>query len=293
VSIKNILLILLVILIGAEAILLSLLTEIRWVLVLSAAAIAYGFLSTIVAARKLFFLASASPHSALLAVVLAIPLARLSPIGDEYSWAVIIGTLLVYAIGYAIHRGVDPDTATATFVALTASLSVISIYFVLTNFPLEADIMDIIVGDPLLAGWNETLYALVVAGLTAIAVTMTYREQVCLGIDRDSVKLSGIRTAYYDALTFALLAVTTVALIKIVGFVLEHVLLLLPAAISSSVSNSSRESILISVTSSLSASLVGLYLSTLVNLAPAGVTGLVLMLIYVMALAAKRRRVTL
>ncbi|RLE93115.1 MAG: metal ABC transporter permease [Thermoprotei archaeon] len=287
---KKILVTALVLTLIVEAIILAEISELKWVLVLMAAATAYGFLSSIIAARRLYFLASASPHSALLAVVLAIPLARVLGFGDEYFWAVIIGTCLVYTIGYAIHRGIDPDTATATFVAFTASLSVVAIYFVLTSFPVETNIMDIIIGDPLLAEWSDAFYATAVATITALSVLITYREQICLGIDRDSVRLSGIRTAFYDALVFTLLALATVALIKIVGFVLEHVLLLLPAAISSTTAVSSRESVFISVVSSIAASLVGLYFSIIANLSPAGVTGLVLMVIYVLALVARRKR---
>ncbi len=263
--------------------------EPRWVIVMISAAITYGGLSSIVAARRLYFLASASPHAALLAAVLGIPLSRLLGLGSDYLWALAVGIVLVYGVGYAIHRGVDPDTATATFVALTASASVLAIYYVLTNYPLETDISAIIIGDPLLARWIDSIASLAIASITFLAVLLTYRENIAIGLDADSVKLAGVRTSYYNLLVFTLIAVTMVGLIRIVGFVLEHVLVLLPATIASTIASSSKQAFFISIVSSILSALAGLYIAVELNLSPAGTTGIILFALYIVALIARRR----
>ncbi len=262
--------------------------EARWVVVMVSAAIAYGFLSPVIAARRLYFLAGASPHAALLAAVAAIPLASSLGLGI-YAWSMLVGLGLIYIIGYMVYRGMDPDTSTAVFVAFAASASVLAIYYVLTRYPRETDIMAIVVGDPLLAGWREALYAVLVALASAAVFALTYREQVCIGVERDSVRLTGIRVALYDFATFTMLAVTTVLLIRIVGFVLEHVLILLPAAIASTAALGAMRSLVISVNVSLAASLLGLWLATWLDLAPAGVTGILLLAAYLAVLALRRR----
>ena len=259
-----------------------------WVAVMVSAAVAYGIMSSIVAARRLYFLAGASAHSALLAAVLALPLANSVGLLSERAWAVLVGLLLTYSVGYMIHRGIDPDVATSIFVAATASASALAIYYVLTRFPVEAELWAIMVGDPLLSSCSEAFYALGVAGLTASAVVLTYREQVYIGLDREFARLSGIRTWAYDLLVFTLLGLITVSLIKIVGFVLEHVLLLLPSAIATRLSRSSRAVLLASLSVSLAASLLGLYLSVLVNLSPAGLVGLVLLAAYLTCMILRR-----
>ena len=259
-----------------------------WVAVMVSAAVAYGTMSSIVAARRLYFLAGASAHSALLAAVLALPLANLVGLLSERAWAVLVGLALTYSVGYMIHRGMDPDVATSIFVAATASASALAIYYVLTRFPLEAELWAIMVGDPLLSSPSEAFYALGVAGLTASAVVLTYREQVYIGLDREFARLSGIRTWAYDLLVFTLLGLITVSLIKVVGFVLEHVLLLLPSAIATRLSRSSRAVLLASLSVSLAASLSGLYLSVLANLSPAGLVGLVLLAAYLACMAVGR-----
>ena len=261
----------------------------RWVAVMVSAALAYGFLSSIVAARRLYFLAGASAHSALLAAVLALPLTAITGLLSEQGWALIVGLILMYAVGYLIYRGVEPDTATAVFVAATASASVLAIYYVLTRFPVEVELWAIIVGDPLLASKEEAIFALSVAAITVLTTLLTYREQVYVGIDREFARLTGLRVWAYDLLTFTLLALTTVGLIKVVGFVLEHVLLLLPSAIGVRLSRSSRGVLAISACSSLSASLAGLCLAILLDQSPAGVVGLILLSAYVASLLAVRR----
>ncbi|RLI12973.1 hypothetical protein DRO33_01915 [Candidatus Bathyarchaeota archaeon] len=199
-----------------------------------------------------------------------------------------MGLALTYAVGYMIHRGVDPDTATGIFVAATASASVLAIYYVLTRFPMQVELWAIVVGDPLLASQREAWFALAIAGLTSTAILLTYREQVYVGIDREFVRLSGVRTWAYDLLAFTLLALTTVGLIKVVGFVLEHALLLLPSAIAIRISRSSEDVLMMSVSVSLLASLAGLHLAVLMDQSPAGVVGLLLLMAYLAALALRR-----
>ncbi|RLI09191.1 metal ABC transporter permease [Candidatus Bathyarchaeota archaeon] len=259
-----------------------------WVAVMVSAAVAYGVMSSVVAARRLYFLAGASAHSALLAVVLALPLAELLGLMSERPWALLMGLLLTYSVGYMIHRGVDPDVATSVFVAATASASSLAIYYVLTRFPREAELWAIIVGDPLLSSWRDALYALGIAGLTASAMILTYREQVYIGLDREFMRLSGVRTWAYDLLVFTCLALVTVSLIKVVGFVLEHVLLLLPSAIALRIARSSRTVLFVSISVSLTASILGLYLAVLVDLSPAGLVGLILLSAYSASFLLKR-----
>lgn len=281
-------LVILVVILPTAAFYLSVAFDPKWVAVVISAALAYGFMSPIVAARRLYFLAGASAHSALLAAVLAIPLAAWASVLTEPEWALLVGLMLMYVVGYMVHRGIDPDTATAVFVAATASASVLAIYYVLTRFPMRAELWAIIVGDPLLASWTDAWYALLVASTTALAVLLTYREQIYAGLDREFVALSGARLWLYDWLTFTFLALTTVALIRIVGFVLEHVLLLLPAAIATRLAKSSRGVLITSISVSISAALLGLYLAIISDQSPAGLIGGVLLIAYLLALTIRR-----
>ncbi len=250
----------------------------KWTVVIASASLAFGLLSPVVYARRLYFLSVASSHIALLAVVLSIPLSRF--ILNEYAWSILIGLILMYSAGYAIYRGVNPDVATAIFVSLTASLSVIVMYFVLISFPIETNLWSIILGDPLLVSIMDVFYSVIVSIFILISVILTYREQVYIGIERDQALISGINIKLYEFLFYTMLAVTTIAMLRIVGFVLQHVLILLPSAISVLASKNSRDFLITSAFVSVLSGLVGLNLSVFLNLAPSGVIGLLMFAIY-------------
>lgn len=255
-----------------------------WVVILASSAVAYGALSTLVAARRLYFLAGASPHAALFAVILSLPLSAALGMGTEIIWSIVIGVLLIHIAGYAIHRGIDSDIATSVFVASTASGSVLAGYYVLTRYPVEFDIASLIIGDPLLTSLNDIIFASIIASVTFLGVYLTYREQISLGIDRDSAYLSGMSVKVYDLLIFTLLGVVAIGMLRIVGYILEHILILLPSSIALTTAKTMNEALEISIVTALTASLIGLHTGIIFNLSPAGLTGLILLIYYVISL---------
>ncbi len=280
----NVLLIILMIIYGF---LLSLTYSPVWVTVMFSTAIAFGSISSVLAARRLFFLGGASPHSSLMAVALAIPLAYM--VGRSYvAWSLLIGILLIYVAGYSIYRGVDPDIATAVFVSFTASGGVLAAYYALTNYPLGFDLASLVIGDPVLATMDDAVLAAATAIITFTAVILTYREQISLGIDRESANLSGIRVALYDYTVFTVLGLTTIVFIRIAGYILEHVLVLLPASIAVYRARGSMEALENSIMVALASSLLGLHTGIILNLSPSGLTGFYLLVYYLIALAGRR-----
>ncbi len=261
--------------------LITLLMYPKWEIVILSASVIYGALSAVIAARRLYFLSASASHTALLAVTIAIPLSKL--VLNEYAWAVVVGLAMMYAVGYCIHRGTDPDVATAVFVSLSASLSVVAMYVVLTQYSMSYDLWAIVLGDPLLVSWRSSIYIALVAVITLSAVVLTYREQICIGLERDCAYLSGISVGIYDFVLYTLLGIATVAMIKIVGFVLQHVLILLPSAIAMNIAKDSKSMLYISVLVSILLGSLGLQLAVLTNQAPSGVIGLLMFIAFVAA----------
>ncbi|WP_228546776.1 metal ABC transporter permease [Hyperthermus butylicus] len=256
---------------------------------MAAASLAFSAMSVIVAARRLYFLAGASPHSALLAATIAIPLAY-SVGGDPYLYAVPLSVLLVYIAGYIIYRGVDPDIATSILVALSASGSVTAVYYVKTAFPVSYDVSAIVFGDPLLVTKRETYMAVATAVLALALTLLTYVENVYLGVDRDSARITGLRVWLYDLLFFTLLGVVVAVMVKVVGFILEHVFMLLPGAAASVSAGSARRALLLSLVLSFTAMGLGAGLSLATGLSPSGASGFAMLGLYVVAVLAGRGR---
>jgi ABC-type Mn2+/Zn2+ transport system permease subunit len=84
----------------------------------------------------------------------------------------------------------------------------------------------------------------------------------------------------YDLAFYTVLGISTVAMLKVVGFVLQHVLILLPCAIAMKFARGSKGLIVYSVLISVIASIVGLTISLALNLSPSGVIGLVMFTFY-------------
>jgi len=251
------------------------------------AALGLGGLGVLVAARRLYFLAGAAPHAALFAALLAVP-AAFSLGGSITLWILLISILLTYIVGYAVHRGADPDTVTSVFVSMMASLSVVMAYLVVSRYPLGVDLAALVFGDPLLASHVEAVEALAAAAVTLTLVLLTYREQVYLGVDVDAARLAGLRTWLYDLIFYTMLGIGLGLTIRSVGFVLEHVMILVPGALAT-YAPSSRDALLYAVSASLFAGAAGLALGVLLDVSPAGMAGLVLFLFYLAAYLASEK----
>ncbi|ADM28404.1 ABC-3 protein [Ignisphaera aggregans DSM 17230] len=266
-------------------------TPIVWLLIFILSATIYGVLSPLIAARRFYFLATEGPHTALFAIAISIVLSRSIGIFNEFIWSIIISMILIYIVGYAIEKGVDPDIATSAMVALSSSGSVIALYHVLTRYSVSYNLWSIILGDPLLSTWNDVYLLGAVCIIAMLIAIATYSVNVYMGIDREYVKIGLSRPWIYSYALYTIVAIASVALLKIVGFVLEHVLILLPAQIAMTISESSYMVLIISIFIALLSSLLGLKISIDMNLAPSGAIGIIVLFIYLLVYILKRLKV--
>ncbi len=257
--------------------------DVRWLLLMLGAGIVFGLLSPVVTARRMMFLAAAMPHSALLAAVIGIPLYASYGL-DPGVWAVIIGTPLPLIIYLLERRGVDEEVATSVYVAGTASASVALIYYVLTRYPMKASLWSYILGDPLLSSWGDVRLSLAITILVLVVLTPFLREQILLGVDRDFAVSSGIRSAFYDVSFLLLLSLSTIGFMKTVGYVLEHVLILLPSSIALLLARSGKQVVLYSFSLAVVSAVAGLFTGLYLNLQVSASVGFVLLALYVLAL---------
>lgn len=249
-----------------------------------------GVVSPLIAARRLYFLAAEVSHIALLAATLSIILTNVTIVKSETFWVIAIGMVMVYSVGIVIYRGVDPDVATSVITALSVSSSVIAMYLALTKFRTSYSLWSLILGDPLLIT-RKDLYMLMGLAITVVVISLSiYKVIIYVGIDRDSAILTFGNIYVHEFLFFTVLGLTSLTLIRIVGYVLEHVLLLLPALITMNVVEGGRRIIFASTCFSLISSLLGFSLAIRLNLAPAGAVGFIALATYVISIALKRLR---
>lgn len=260
-----------------------------WMAVLMGAALTYGIVGPSLSARNLFFLAGSIPHSALLATSLGLYLS-LATKGGYLIWSILSNIVLIFIVGYIIHKGADPNKITSIFIGTTASLTVVVIYYVTNHFYVMRDIESLLVGDPLLSTAQDAAITLLIFVVTALYFLLTYRENIYIGIMGIEARLAGLKVYLYDLLFYTILAVSSVSLMKEVGFILTHVYILIPSAVSSIFAKSSKEAAYLSLTISSYSALLGLALGIILNLSPSGATGLIMIFIYAIVYIFSRRR---
>ncbi len=252
-----------------------------WSLTIFFSSILYGALSPLISARRIYFLAAEAPHISLLSITLGIILSNIFSTLNEFSWALLLSVTLLYLIGFAIRRGLDPDIATSAAIAFTASGSVITTSYVLSKYGVRYNLWSIVLGDPLLTTARD-LYILACLSLIMLcAILYIFRISIYIGIDMSYVKLHGVRLLFYDLILFTVIGIASVALLKIVGFILEHILLLLPSIIAMNFAEGSNKVFAISILLSIFMGMMGLALSIHLNIAPAGSIGLTAFLLYI------------
>ncbi|MEM1619752.1 MAG: metal ABC transporter permease [Fervidicoccaceae archaeon] len=262
--------------------------SLSWLAATIGACLAFGSLSPLLVARRMLFLGGALPHAALLASAVG----YISSIALDFNYfaaAAIAGALMSAAIGLAASRSADPDRVVAASIGLTASLGVLTTYYVASEYPGTLRVSTLLLGDPLLAGEAEALGALVFSMVVMISVSLIYKEVLLIGLQPNEAELTGLRARLYDAFFYCLLGLAVVTMLRIVGYVMTHVLLLIPGSAGASASSSSRGALAASVAFSMSSAALSLFASSLLDVSPNAVAGLVLLAIYV-AIASRGRR---
>jgi len=199
-----------------------------------------------------------------------------------------VGLSIIYVVGFAIHKGFDPDVVTSIAIGATVSGSVMAMYFALTRYRTSYSLWSLILGDPLLATQRD-VYALATMAIVVVVLTLAiYKVVIYLGIDRDSAYLVFRNVHIYDFLFFTVVGLTSIAVIKIVGFVLEHVLLLLPALTAMNVVEGGRNVLVTSIVVAISSTLIGFSTAMVLNIAPASAVGFTILSMYIVTKALQR-----
>lgn len=264
--------------------------RIEILLVALLSAIVFGSISPLVAARRLYFLAVEASHIALSAATFSIVLANTTPINHEVFWAIALGLLAIYVMGFAIHKGMSPDIVTSIATAASISGSVIAIHLILTRYRISYSLWSLLLGDPLLISRID-LYILTILSIATLAISIAiYKVVIYVGVDRDGALLTFKNANVYDFLFFTALGISSIALLRIVGYIIEHILILLPALVSMNLVEGSKKIMLISIYVSIASTLLGFIFSLKTNIAPAGAVGVIALLMYIFSLVTNRLR---
>lgn len=262
---------------------------ILWIVNLYGAALALSSVSVISVARKTMYLNAAIPHITLFSASLA-TLVSMGKREEILFLAAIINVFIVLIYQEMMKRGEQQEIATSIIIGLTTSLSVLTLYYLYAKTGYTGEISSLLIGDPLLSTTKNVIITVITTMIVTLTVFLTWKEHVIIGIDREYAVTVGLRAELYDYIYYIILALSSVIYIRTVGYILLHVFVLMPGAISvmssPGLSYLLATSIVLTILSTSISLLVGLY----VNLSPVGLIGVFLLVLYVLVIAQRWRK---
>jgi len=263
-----------------------------WALLFAGLGLLYGSASTLASARGLQYLAAVAPHAALMAASLApltLGLLGVEAGGSRLAAATLaLGVPAVALAAFLAGRAGGRDEVVSGFVGASVTLALIGIHLS-SRLGYWVPVSALISGDPLLASPGEAALVAFIGVAAALYAVRSITVHVYQSLDPDDARLSGARTLVHDAAVVALIAVVTAGLVWVTGFIVQHILLLLPAIAASRLARSSSEAALLGVAAAAASATAGTAASIAVDVPPAAGMGLALLALTVLAAAARRR----
>lgn len=251
----------------------------------------------------------------LAAVAVATACALLSPflvmkgyslIGDAIAHAVLPGIALAYIAGLPLilgafvagmgsavltgwldtHSRVKRDTLMGVVFAGMFAIGIVLI----SGIPTDVHLDHILFGNLLGVGPADLATGWSVAGIITLIMGFRWRDYLLHAFDEVQARAVGLPVA---AMTYGLLAMISAAVVAAlgaVGIILVIALLITPGAIGFLLARSFGAMILVSLTAALSACVIGMWLSVMLDSAPAATIVLFLTAEFLMALAWRRAK---
>lgn len=226
-------------------------------------AAASGLVGVFALTRRMTLAADALSHVALPGLGVAI-LLKINPIIGGAA-ALILGVFLVWWVERRTHI----TTETVIGVVFSASLAIGSLLI-----ESDEELLDALFGDLGSISLREGLIGIVVA-LTIIALLISFKEKFTLAfISSDLAKTMGLNVAKLDLIFLLMFSVTVILGVKFLGALLMGALIIIPAATSRNLARSLNSDLLISLSLSILAVVIGIIASNFYgsNLGPTIIT---------------------
>src|SRR5690606_30559598 len=214
-----------------------------------------------------------------------------SLMGDAVSHAVLPGVVLSYLLGLpfavgalvfgvgsvaligAVNRTsrVKEDAAIGIVFTAMFALGIV----VISRISSDTDLRHILFGDPLGVSDTEIVQIVVMTVVALTVVAFKHRDLTLYAFDPTHAHAIGLRPRRLDTLLLGLLAVTVVIALQVLGIIMVVAMLIIPGATAYLLTDRFERMVLIAVAVSVTASVVGVYASFLLDVAPGGMIVLV------------------
>lgn len=119
----------------------------------------------------------------------------------------------------------------------------------------------VLFGSVLGVGTGDIVAVLLVTLLTVVLVVLLYRRFLFTTFDPEVARVSGVRTAFYEALLMAMLSLTVLVTMRVIGTLLISALLVIPASVARMLTNSFARMLWIAPLIGAASAFAGMFLS--------------------------------
>lgn len=218
-----------------------------------------GILGTMAVNNKMAFFSDALGHSAFTGIALGVLLG----VENELVSLIAFGVFMALLITKVKNKG---NTSSDTVISVFSSASIAVGLLVLSYGGSFTKYSTYLVGDILSVTKNELLYLFITLVVVVIVWCLIYNKLLIISVNKELAASRGIKTALYENIFVAVVAVVVMLSIKWVGILLINSLLILPAAASRNVTKNSRQylfgSVLIAIAGSVSGLVSSFYFDT-------------------------------
>lgn len=180
---------------------------------------------------------------------------------------------------------ISGDAAVAVLLSSGLGMGVI---LVSASHGFTIDLFSFLFGSVLLTSMNDVLLILGIScGVIAILIALR-KPLLHFTFDEEQAKVNGVDVDKLNYLFIALAAVTVIVTMRLVGILLISALVVLPNLTGIMIGKGFKKTMIISISLSVSATIIGIILSYPLNWAPSGTIVMILVAMYVGTLLVKR-----
>lgn len=247
------------------------------------ASIAAGVIGSLVVLKRISFISGSIAH------------ASFGGLGVAYflGWNPIIGAI-AFSVLSALGIGViNQKTKTHEDALISATWSVgmaVGLVFIYLTPGYTADLFSYLFGNILLSTTQDILIILILDIIVLVSVGLFFRYFLAIIFDEEFCRVTNIKVYAINLFFLALVALTVVVLIKVVGIILVIALLTLPAAAANMFCKTLKNIMICSVLLSCFSTVVGIFLSYYINWPTGPVIIFLCSVIYLAVLLTKHRK---
>ena len=162
---------------------------------------------------------------------------------------------------------ISGDAAVAVFLQLGLAGGIVLLS---VSHGFGVNLESLLFGSILIVNFQQIIIATIVTAISLTIIFLVFKELVYTTFDETQARASGIRTWVYDYLLSGLAGVAVVIAIPIVGVLLMSALLVLPALISTQVTKSFKQTVILSPIVGVITVTIGILVSVIIDAAPGG-----------------------